>query len=96
MCELRRDTDPIVAQGQHGTLFVQCLRLVPQNERHESTSNQTAPKIGKCLKQQLQLQQIIKVLLTVCQKKTKFALRVEQTRQYLIFCQQWVNIEPYS
>lgn len=71
MCELRRDTDPIVAQGQHGTLFVQCLRLVPQNERHESTSNQTAPKIGKCLKQQLQLQQIIKVLLTVCQKKNK-------------------------
>lgn len=90
MCELRRDFDPIVAQGQHGTLFVQCLRLVPQNERHESTSNQNAPKIGKFLNNsktkpntnhQQSFTNSLTNLLCVWNKQEQFSF----------ICQQWVK-----
>jgi len=45
--ELRGGFDPLVAQGPRRTLSLQRMRTVPQDERHEPTSRQTAQTAGK-------------------------------------------------
>ena len=47
MCQLWCHIHSTLETRWNGALFVQCLRSVPQNEWHESSSYKTAPKIGK-------------------------------------------------
>lgn len=49
MCQLRRHFDAAVATRRNRTLFVQCVRPLPQNERHESTAGETAATIGNSM-----------------------------------------------
>lgn len=46
MCELRGDVNPSLEAGWYRPLPVQCLRTVPQDERHQQTSHQTSKTTG--------------------------------------------------
>lgn len=48
MRELRGHLDAVVAQGRHGTLPLQCLRTLPQDERTEQAAHQTKEATGEC------------------------------------------------
>lgn len=47
MCQLRRDIHAAVAPRRHGTLSVQRLRFVPQDERHEQAFGEARQEIGR-------------------------------------------------
>lgn len=47
MRQLRCHLHASVAPGRHGTLFVQRVRPVPQDERHEPASGQARQEIGR-------------------------------------------------
>lgn len=45
--QLRCHLHAAVAPGRHGTLFVQRVRAVPQDERHEPATGQARQEIGR-------------------------------------------------
>lgn len=47
MRQLRRDFHAVVAPGRHGTLSVQRVRAVPQDERNEPAVGQASETISR-------------------------------------------------
>lgn len=46
--ELRRHQHSSLAEGRHGTLPLQCLRPLLQDERTKQAADQAKTKIGEC------------------------------------------------
>lgn len=53
MCELWGDVNPTLEAGRHRPLPVQRMRFVPQDERHQQTSDQTAEAAGESQHKQI-------------------------------------------